>query len=189
VRARASFALLALLALHMTGFWCTYAWLPAHLIRDRGMSLAFVGLFQIGVNAVHVLADVAFGPLADRFGRRRTFIAFCLLFAAGLLLLAFGFETAVGDLRVFGLLFALLGLGAGTWSCFGVLFAENYPPAIRATAASTFYNASRGAQLVTQPLLGWLFLATGTFAVALYVGAAAALLSALAIRAVPRVDR
>jgi MFS family permease len=188
-RARASTALLGLLALHMTGFWCTYAWLPAVLLKHHGVSLAFVGWFQIGVNSVHVFADVLFGFVADRFGRRRTFVAFCLLFASGLLLLAFGFEAVRTDLRWFGLVLALIGVGAGTWSCFGVLFAENYEPRVRATAASSFYNISRGVQLFTQPLMGWLFVTTGTLAVALHVGAATAVLSAIAIHAVPRVER
>lgn len=187
--ARASTAMLALLALHMTGFWCSYAWLPVVLLRDHGASLAFIGWFQIGVNSVHVLADVLFGFVADRWGRRRTFVAFCVLFATGLLLLAFGFDAVRADLRWFGVALALVGIGAGTWSCFGVLFAENYEPRVRATAASSFYNLSRGVQLFTQPLMGWLFATTGTFAVALHVGAGAALLSAVAIFAVPRVDR
>src|SRR5262249_20917100 len=86
---------------------------------------------------------------------------------------------------VFTAAFALIGIGQGTWSCFGVLFAENYPPALRATAAAGFYNSARGAQLVAQPLLGLLFAETGSFTVALSVGGAAALLSAVAMAWVP----
>lgn len=176
-----SAALLGLLALHMTGFWCTFAWLPTSLLKDHGASYAFVGTFQIGANAVHILADVSFGPLADRFGRRRTFTVLCLVFAAGLVAIAAGFETLSSDLTLFGFAMAAVGLGAGTWSCFGVLFAEIYPPSVRATAASGFYNLSRGVQLVTLPLLGWMFVWAETFAVALWVGAVTAVLSALLI--------
>lgn len=192
---RASTTILLLLALHMTGFWCTYAWLPQQLIQEyaQGPSQhlsvpAFVGWFFLCLNSVHVLADVAFGFVADRFGRRRTFTAFCLVFAAGLLLLASGYQPLRRSWWSFTAAFALVGLGAGTWSCFGVLFAENYPPALRATAAAGFYSLARGMQLVTQPVMGVLFVWTGTFAVALVVGAVTAALSAVVIWAVPAAE-
>lgn len=182
---RPSVVLLAILALHMTGFWCCFAWLPAALMRDGGYSLAFVGLFHGGLAIVHVVADVVFGFVADRFGRRRTFVAFCLLFAAGLAAVALGFDRLSSDLVLLGFALAAVGLGAGTWSMFGVLFADLYPAALRATAASGFYNLSRGVQLVTQPAMAVLFGWTGTFAVALWVGVGAAALSAALVPALP----
>jgi len=183
---RASAALLLLLSLHMTGFWCTYAWLPTMLLTDAGASWSFVGWFQIGVSSVHVVADVSFGFLADRFGRRRMFTAFCLLFAVGLTLVAASYSTLSKNLLLFGFAMAAIGLGAGTWSCFGVLFAEQYRADVRATAASSFYNISRGVQLFTAPMMGLLFTLTGTFAVSLHVGTAMALLSAVVIWWLPR---
>lgn len=184
--ARTSGSILLLLCLHMTGFWCTYAWLPAALVREHGLSLQAVGWFQIQVNAVHVVADLAFGPLAERLGRRRTFVVLCLFFAAGLAGLAAAFPALAGDWRLFTLALAAVGLGAGTWSLFGVLVAESYPRGLRATAASGFYNLARGVQVFTQPLLGALALATGTLSVGLWIGAATAIASAVAIAWVPR---
>ncbi len=185
---RASLSILGVLVLQMTAFWSVYAWLPQQLRRDFLADKAFVGWFFLAVNSVHVAADVLFGFLADRFGRRRMFVVFCLAFALGLLLVILGYDGLRAEPVVFTAAFALVGLGQGTWSCFGVLFAENYPPALRATAAAGFYNSARGAQLVAQPLLGLLFAHTGTFAVALYVGGAAAMLSALAIAWVPATE-
>ncbi len=183
-----SVTIFVLLVLHMTGFWCTYAWLPVVLIKEAGVSLAFVGWFQISVNAVHVVGDVAFGFFADRFGRRKMFVLFCLLFASGLLVIASGFESLRDDLPLFGWAIGAVGLGAGTWSCFGVLFALNFDEDVRATAASGFYNLSRGVQLFTMPMMGILFAQTGTFAVALYVGALMALLAAVAIMFVRKTE-
>ena len=185
---RPSATILALLVLHMSGFWCMYAWLPNHLLADEGVSLAFVGWFFVGVNSLHVVADVLFGFLADRLGRKRMFAAFCVLFAIGLLLLAGCYDSLRRDFVLFSVVFAAIGLGAGTWSCFGVLFARNYPQELRATAASGFYNLSRGCQLLTQPMMGWLLAVTGTFAVALVVGAVTSLLSAVVIRWVPSTE-
>ncbi|MBI5849456.1 MAG: MFS transporter [Planctomycetes bacterium] len=170
--------LFALLVLHMTGFWCCYAWLPSLLLREGGHSLAFVGGFHVALASVHVVADLAFGPLADRFGRTRTFVALALLSAVGLLVVALAFARLRDDVVLCGIALAAVGLGSGTWSAFGPWFAERYEPALRATAASLLYNLARMSQLVAQPLLALAFTATGTLAVSLWVGVACALGSA-----------
>lgn len=183
---RTSLVLLIVLTLHMTGFWCVYAELPAALLRQLQVSPQQVGWFQLQINAVHVIADVAFGYLALRFGRIRMFVLFCLLFAAGQLLIAWQLEHLSRDLSQFTWAVALMGLGAGTWSCFGALFGARYPPELRATAAASFYSLSRGAQLFSKPMMGWLFLTTGSFAPALLVGAGCALASAVVMLWLPR---
>ncbi len=183
----ASRAILLLLALHMTGFWCTYAWLPVTLMRELKVAPDAVAWFQVQVNAVHVVADLSFAWLADRWGRRRVFGALCWLFAAGLAGLAFGFAALAQDWRLFTIATASLGLGAGTWSLFGPLFVANYPPELRATAAGLFYNLARSVQLVVQPLVGALALAAGTLTVGLWFGAASAVASIWALGLVPRV--
>ena len=186
---RAAVTIFALLVLHMTGFWCTYAWLPRMMFADLAATPAFVGTFFLCVNGVHVVADIAFGPLADRFGRRRVFAASCVLFAAGLLVVALTWQTLAQDRVAFVAALALVGLGAGTWSCFGVLFAENFAASVRGTAAAGFYNLARGVQGATQPLLAAAIATTGTFTTALHVGVVTALMSAVVIRWVPRVER
>jgi MFS family permease len=178
--------LFAVLLLHMTGFWCVYAWIPLMLGREGQASTAQVGWFQISVNGVQLVADVAFGLLAARFGRLRVFVLFCLFAAAGHVLVAVCLPHLMQDLTTLTLAVALMGLGAGTWSCFGAWFGAIWPPELRATAASTLYNVARGAQLLSQPLMGWLYLQYGSFAPALWVGAACAVLSAAAASLLPR---
>src|SRR5690606_25811413 len=68
---RASSVLLGVLVLHMTGFWCCVAWLPGALVREGGHSLGFGGTFRALLAAVHVVAGVGFGFVADRLGRRK----------------------------------------------------------------------------------------------------------------------
>ena len=81
---------------------------------------------------------------------------------------------------------ALMGLGAGTWSCFGALFGELYPAGLRATASSLLFGLSRGAQLFSKPGIVLLFSVFDSFAPALWVGAACAVGSALLLVLLPR---
>jgi MFS family permease len=183
---RASAVLLAVLTLHMAGFWCVYAELPAALIGRHHVPSGDVGWFQIEVNSVHVFADVLFGVLAARLGRLRVFVAFCLVFAAGHAVVLTRLDDVAASFGTFTLAVAAMGLGAGTWSCFGALFGAHYPPALRATAAATFYSLARLVQLPLKPALGAL-LAGGSFAPALWIGIACALGSAVVVLLLPRV--
>jgi MFS family permease len=182
---RASAVLLAVLALHMAGFWCVYAELPRVLMAERKLPLADVGWFQIQVNAVHVLADVAFGFVAARLGRIRVFIASCLLFALGHAAVLAVLRDAGHSFAAFTVAVAAMGLGAGTWSCFGALFGRCYPPELRATAASTFYAAARLVQLPLKPAVAGLLVAGATDGL-LWIGIGCALGSAALIGLLPR---
>ncbi|MCA8949206.1 MAG: MFS transporter [Planctomycetes bacterium] len=183
---RTSLVLLALLSLHMAGFWCVYAELPAALMAMHVVPLADVGWFQIEVNAVHVFADVAFGFLAARLGRIRVFVAFCLLFAFGHWLVLLALDSIAADFSTFTLAIAAMGLGAGTWSCFGALFGAHYPTALRATAAATFYAVARGVQLPLKGEVGAVLQRSGSFAPALWIGIGCALGSAAVVLLLPR---
>jgi MFS family permease len=181
---RPSIVLLAVLTLHMAGFWAVYAQLPAALIKLHDVAPHDVGWFQLQVNGVQVFADVAFGFLAARYGRRRMFALFCALFALGQLLALLRLDAVAGDFRAFTWTVACIGLGQGTWSCFGALFGAHYPAPLRATAASTFYSLARGAQFAVVPLLATA-LSAGSFAPALWLGAGCALGSAALIALLP----
>ncbi len=183
---RVSVVLLGVLVLHMMGFWCVYAELPVRLIREHRVAPEQVGWFQIQVNSVHVVADVLFGFLAARLGRVRVFVAFCLVFAAGQALVLSALDGVRQDFGTFTLAIAAMGLGAGTWSCFGALFGQHYPAALRATAAALFYAVARGVQLPTKPAIGAAMAAADSFAPALWVGIACALGSAALGLALPR---
>ncbi len=182
---RASCVLLTVLTLHMAGFWCVYAELPAALVKLHKVPIHDVGWFQIQVNAVHVVADVLFGFLAARLGRLRMFVAFCLVFALGQWLVLQRLDTVAADFGTFTFAVAAMGIGAGTWSCFGALFGQYYPAALRATAAATFYALARAVQLPVKPAIGEA-LDAGSFAPALWVGIVCALVSAVVVSLLPR---
>jgi len=182
---RAAAVLFVVLSLHMVGFWCVYAELPNALIALHAVPFAHVGWFFVCVNAVHVFADVLFGRLAARFGRLRTFVAFCLLFAAGQALVLWRLDALQQDFAWFTAAVALMGIGAGTWSCFGALFGEHFPAALRATAAATCYVLARAVVFPVKGNVSAWFHAEGSFAPALWIGIACALLSAAIVLLLP----
>lgn len=184
---RVSVVLLAVLTLHMAGFWCVYAELPNLLMAEHAVPATGVGWFFVQVNAVHVVADVLFGFLAASLGRIRVFVAFCAVFAFGHWLVLWQLDRVAADFGTFTLSVAAMGLGAGTWSCFGALFGQHYPPALRATAAASFYAIARAVQLPLKPLIGAAIEAAGSFAPALWVGIGCAVGSAGLMLCLPRV--
>jgi MFS family permease len=99
------------------------------------------------------LGLLAFGPLAARFGRRPTFIAFHLLALAIVPVTCFAPQTytqLLCVLPVFG--FLTLGMHAG----YAVYFPELFPTHLRATGTSFCFN---GGRVVAVPVLffsGWL---------------------------------
>jgi MFS family permease len=137
-------------------YWGIFFWLPAFLARPvsqggAGMgvvgSLAWIIPVQIGA----YLGYLTFGFIADRLGRRRTFILFML--AAALLVPIYG--QMARNPTILMLLGPVLGyFGHGYFSMFGSFIAELYPTTIRATAQGTSYNIGRMAGAVAPYTIG-----------------------------------
>ena len=110
-------------------------------------SLAWIIPVQIGA----YLGYLTFGFIADRLGRRRTFILFML--AAAVLVPVYG--QMARNPTILMLLGPVLGyFGHGYFSMFGSFIAELYPTAIRATAQGTGYNIGRMAGAVAPFTIG-----------------------------------
>ncbi|OFW04036.1 MAG: MFS transporter [Acidobacteria bacterium RIFCSPLOWO2_02_FULL_68_18] len=126
-------------------YWGIFFWLPAFLARPvaqggAGMgvvgSLGWIVPVQIGA----YFGYLTFGFIADRLGRRPTFILFML--AAALLVPVYG--QMGRNPAVLMLLGPVLGyFGHGYFSLFGSFIAELFPTAVRATAQGTSYNIGR----------------------------------------------
>ena len=142
---RRTLLLIALSSAVQFGYWGVFFWLPGFLTRPveeggAGMdvvgSLGWIVAVQVGAYAGYL----SFGFLADRFGRRRTFIAFMI--AAAILVPLYG-QMARSPLALL-LLGPVLGyVGHGYFSLFGGFLAELFPTAVRATGQGTTYNAGR----------------------------------------------
>lgn len=179
-----SLLLWLLTAVHLAAFWSSYSWMP-RILLGRGFSLQQLGVYQIVVAAAQFTGNVAFGFLADRFGRRRVFAVSCLVFAAGLCGIAGNLADLVATPAAVTAAMATTALGLGTWSAFGPLFAANYPERLRAMASSGIYNLGRTQQLLVQPVAAAIR-AGGSDAGVLLLGAAMAVLSAGLVYTVPQ---
>ncbi len=126
-------------------YWGLFTWMPTFLARPVDQGGAGLGIvrssewiipMQIGAFFGYLL----FGFLADRYGRRRVFLAF-LIVAAVLVPL-------YGQLARYELMLLFLGpligfFGHGYFSVFGALLAELFPTGIRGTAQGLTYNIGR----------------------------------------------
>lgn len=126
-------------------YWGIFFWLPAFLARpiaQGGAGMGVVGSLGwiIPVQIGAYFGYLTFGFIADRVGRRPTFIAFMLM--AALLVPTYG--QMAGSPRILMLLGPVLGyVGHGYFSLFGSFIAELYPTAVRATGQGTTYNVGR----------------------------------------------
>ena len=149
------------------GLWGATNWAPT-LIRelpdlkssDAATLSASVSYAIMALNGGAVFGYLAFGPLADRFGRRAVFAFMCL---GSLVMLPVTYllpTTYVGVL----MLLPLLGFfNNGIFSGFPLYLPELYPTRLRATGAGFCFNAGRALASTSPFLTGWLVMELGTF--------------------------
>ena len=163
-------------------YWGIFFWLPAFLARPvaqggAGMgvvgSLAWIIPVQIGA----YFGYLTFGFIADRIGRRRTFILF-MLSAAALVPIYGQMARSPAVLMLLG---PVLGyFGHGYFSIFGSFIAELYPTAVRATAQGTSYNIGRMAGAIAPYTIGALATVPGV-GIGLALGTTSAFFLAAAV--------
>ena len=181
-------ALLTMNTFGMFAWWGLFSWLPAYLIlpaSQGGRDLAMLGttafLTIINVGGI-VPGYLFFGVFADRFGRKRSTVAYLAIAALMVPLFAIAREPAAVLLA--GCLTAFFGTGFFAGS--GVMGSELFPTPIRAAALGLSYNLARGISASAPWVIGtlgetrglaWAFLACG-------VAYAAAALSATRVPAI-----
>ena len=137
-------------------YWGIFFWLPAFLARpiaQGGAGMGVVGSLGwiIPVQIGAYFGYLTFGFIADRLGRRRTFVLFML--AAALLVPIYG-QMARSPIMLMVLGPVLGYFGHGYFSVFGSLVAEQFPAAVRATGQGTTYNIGRMAGAIAPYTIG-----------------------------------
>jgi MFS family permease len=127
-------------------YWTCYTWLPKFMQQEFHQPIGRSALWILTAQLGQFLGMLAFGSLADRYGRRLLFTLFSLLTAAALYPLAFHWEALLARPLLFWCTLFALGLGSGCTAGFGALLAELFPTDIRNFAMGTTYNMARGVQ-------------------------------------------
>ena len=149
------------------GLWGATNWTPT-LVRAlpdlQGMSAAEltsrVSYATMLLNVGALAGYLVFGPLADRWGRRRVFALMCI---GSLVMLPITFMTphSYGDVL---LLLPLLGFfNNGIFAGFPIYLPELYPTRIRATGAGFCFNIGRVLAASGPFLTGYLVTVLGGF--------------------------
>ena len=122
------------------GYYGIMIWMPNFLSKQLSFNLTKSSMWTAVTILGMMFGIWAFGQLADRIGRKPSF----LLFQAGAVLMVL-FYSNLTDPATMLWAGALLGMFVnGMLGGYGALMAEAYPTEARATAQNTLFNIGRG---------------------------------------------
>ncbi|MEK6703350.1 MAG: MFS transporter [Planctomycetota bacterium] len=142
----------------LCAYWGLFTWMPSYLSRKvedggAGLGVTKTMLWIVTTQAGAFLGYASFGFIADKFGRKPTFLAFVL--GAAVVVPIYGWSTrSETTLLIVGPFMGFFG--HGYFSVFGSMLAELFPSAIRATAQGMCYNAGRAASAGAPLTIGYL---------------------------------
>ncbi len=176
---RVTLALTLMNACTLFAYWGFNSWVPSYLAapaEQGGVGLGVDGrtLLLVAMQAGMWFGYVTFGFVADRIGRKRTYIGYLLM--AAVLVFAYTMIRVPMILLVLGPITAFFA--TGHFSGFGAVSAELYPTAIRARAQGLTYNIGRIVSAAAPWMVGGLA-ATEGYGAALSIAAAAFIAAAV----------
>lgn len=150
------------------GLWAVTNWTPSfveELLRVNQTSEALISNYKsyaiMALNLGAILGYVVFGPIADRLGRKNTFLIFFL----GSLLLAPAIFYNVTNYTTLLLLLPVLGFfNNGIFSGFPIYLAELFPTRLRATGQGFCFNFGRILAASGPLFTGYLVSSLGSYA-------------------------
>ncbi len=135
-------SLLAMSLATTVGFWSISSWVPQYVGAAAGSGSAqhWAALAGIAYTTGSITGYVAFGFLADAFGRRAVTAFF---FAMAIILTPLLFFSTAGLYGLLALAFANAIFSNGQYTWMAVWLPELYPTRLRSTAISFVFNAPR----------------------------------------------
>lgn len=165
---RTGIGILILCSVQSFGYYGVMIWMPTYLATSFGYTLTRSALWT-AATVLGMLGGIwLFGHLADRIGRRKSF----LLYQSGAAVMVYVYSQLVspGALLLGG---AVMGMFVnGMIGGYGALISECYPTVVRATAQNVLFNLGRAVG-------GFGPLAVGALAARYSFGAAIALLASI----------
>ena len=134
-----SIGVIILCSVQNFGYYGLIVWMPAYLSKMFGYTLTKSAIWT-GASILGMLAGIwIFGQLADRIGRKPTFIGY----QAGALVMVFVYSTlSTPDALLIGGIFMGLFVN-GMMGGYGALMAELYPTHARSTAQNVLWSIGR----------------------------------------------
>jgi MFS family permease len=135
------------------GYYAVTTWLPTYLRTERKLSV----LDSAGYLAVSIAGAfcgyLAGGFLADKIGRRLTFLVFAI--GAGVVAVTYTM-VSFGDTAMLVLGFPLGFFASGVFSAMGPFFTEHFPTRVRGVGQGFAYNVGRATGALFPTLVGML---------------------------------
>ena len=137
---RTSLGIVTLCAVQNFGYYGIMIWMPSFLAKQLGFNLTRSAMWT-SVTILGMMAGIfVFGQLADRIGRKPSF----LLFQAGAVVTVLVYSQLSDPITMLWM-GALMGMFVnGMLGGYGALMSEAYPTAARATAQNVLFNIGRG---------------------------------------------
>jgi MFS family permease len=162
------------------GYYAVTTWLPTFLRTERNLTVLGTSSYLLVLIAGAFAGYLTAAHLADRLGRKPTFLVFGLGAGAvvGLYML-----LPISDALMLVLGFPLGFFSSGTFSPMGAFLAELFPTEIRGTAQGFAYNFGRAVGALFPTMIGYLSAKVGLgTAIGIFtVGAYAMLLLSLLV--------
>jgi MFS family permease len=127
-------------------YWTCYVWLPRFLQQQFQQPVGRSAMWILTAQSGQLLGMLAFGFIADRYGRRQAYTGYSLLTACAIYMLAFHWEWVLPQTGLFWTVMFTMGVGSGCTAGFGALLAELFPTQVRNFAMGTAYNGARAVQ-------------------------------------------
>lgn len=137
---RTSLGIVILCAVQNFGYFGIMIWMPSFLSKQLGFSLTKSSMWTAVTILGMMVGIYVFGQLADRIGRKPSF----LIFQAGAAAMVL-FYSQLNDPVTMLWAGALMGMFVnGMLGGYGALMSEAYPTEARATAQNVLFNIGRG---------------------------------------------
>ncbi|RAI35530.1 MFS transporter [Rhodoplanes roseus] len=136
-------------AFALTAYWGPTTWLPTYLVKERGLSVADMGMFMTILSVGMFLGYNAFGWIADFIGKRNALVL--SLAGSAVMLAVYALTENPATLLWMGPAYAFFMAFVGLM---GSYYGELFPTRVRTTGSGFCFNVGRGVSAFAPFILG-----------------------------------
>lgn len=136
-------------AFALTAYWGPTTWLPTYLVKERGLSVADMGMFMTILSVGMFIGYNAFGWIADFIGKRNALVL--SLAGSAVMLAVYAMTESRTTLLWMGPAYAFFMAFVGLM---GSYYGELFPTRMRTTGSGFCFNVGRGVSAFAPFILG-----------------------------------